>query len=514
MYSRVKKKHLALASILAFSLTLVHIPVLSYASSTNIPIGSLIYRDLERLEVKGLMGSSLLSSKPLSRLEAARLIKEADSRWQTLSSSKKAKISGVEPMIQRLKREFSDELSGDTVTFIKPLDTAYIKFFYGDKAPFFLNVNNNGDDLKEGSNLRAGFSMRAKLLDRISIYLNPEYRLDQNNSNGELLYGYINLNIANLDIEVGRDSMWWGSGYHGNLLVTNNASPFDMVKLTSQKPFRLPWVFNYLGLFKPTIFLTRLEEDRQVPRANLLGMRLDFKPTPRFQFGLSRVFMFGGKGRRSLTFSDWLDIFFASDSAEHSDSPINGNQLVSIDASYVYVNKRRFVPFSGVKIYAEWGAEDSSGKTKTPTGRALVYGMFVDEPFWLKSTDLRVEQADTARNARYGPSWYKHGVYSSGYTYKGDIIGHHMGGDTRDLFFRYQYYANSGIVAGIEGDYERSGIHSNNKAKKKWLGLDLAYMVNDDTELYGGWGIEDIDDPSNLQNDKNNTVWFKTTLNY
>jgi hypothetical protein len=329
----------------------------------------------------------------------------------------------------------------------------------------------------------------------------------------EVLYGYAVLSIGNLEVQAGRDSMWWGSGYNGALIMTNNAKPFDMLKITSERPFRLPWAFGYLGALRPTWFLTTLEEDRDFPNARLMGMRLDFKATERFQIGASRVFMFGGDGRKSLSAGDWLKLFIASDDAEHSESPTNGNQIVSIDASYVYHNTNERMPFSGIKLYTEWGAEDSSGDTKTPTGRANIYGALIHEPLWLKNADIRVEWANTARNKRYAEAWYTHSIYTTGYTYEGNIIGHSMGTDSQDLFVRAEYRTESGAVFGMEADHEASGIHSH-ETKRTWLGGDILYPFAPDITIEGGVGFENTVNAEDEDASDGGVVWLQANLGF
>ncbi len=476
-------------------------------SSVNTPVGSPIYHDLERLEVKGLLDSAMLSTKPFGRLEGARLVKEAEEK-------EAASGKDGEEIILRLKNLFKDELEYPGVSYFKPLDSVYLKAGYAaNENPFFLNVNNNGDSFIKGGNLRAGLSMRGGLFDIFSLYLNPEYRLDKESGRGTLILGYITIDMLGATIELGRDSMWWGPGFNGDLLLTNNAKPFDMIKLTSQHPFLLPWVFKYIGIIKPTIFLTHLDENMNFPKATILGMRLDFKPTPHLEFGMTRLFLNGGHGRKSLTLSDWWQLFLATNKAEHSGGPIDGSQMASIDASYVYVNARKWVPFSGTKLYAERGAIDSSGII-SPTGYASMYGAFIDEPLWLKDTDLRVEWANTAHNARYGPSWYNSGIYSTGWRYEGNIIGHHMGGDARDLFARVQYHYKEKATCGVEGDWERSGFHSGSMIEKRWFAIDGYYYPTFNTMLQIGAGYQNIKNQSVPDNGAGAVVWSKATLEF
>ncbi len=458
----------------------------SAGSSVNVPVESGVYDDLERLEVKGLLDTALLSTRPFGGLEAARLIREAEEK--EASSTKDG-----QPIISRLESQFKDVLENPGANYVQPIDTFYMRSVYSsDGNPYFLNVNNNGDRLTGGGNLRIGLASSAGVFDTFSFYLNPEYRLDESGDRGALVLGYMTVDLFGATLELGRDSMWWGPGYHGDLLLTNNAQPFDMIKLTSQHPFLLPWIFKYIGLIKPTIFLTHIDKDMNYPRANILGMRLDFKPTDHLEIGLSRLFLNGGHGRQALTLSDWAQLFIASNSAEHSGGPIDGSQMASVDASYVYVNTRRWIPLSGIKVYTEWGFIDSPGLAIIPTGRGDLEGAFIDEPFYLENIDLRIEWANTAHNARYGPLWYSSSFYSTGWRYLGNIIGHHMGPDAKDLYGRVQYHYMEKITVGVESDWERNGFHTGTPGEKIWAGTDVSYNPTDNMTLMVGAGFQDI----------------------
>lgn len=460
--------------------------------SINIPVGSPIYANLETLEAYGLIRTALLSTKPFTYKEGSRLAIEARSRWEGLDETERTRLKSASVAISRLERELENFQPRMESLSIKPVANPYVKYFYLSKdIPVPPGIARGGDSLKEGSNARAGLGLMAGS-DHLSFNLSPEYRLSEASSGLETRSAYIMGNLFNIDAEAGKDAMWWGSSFHGSLIMSDNAEPFESVKITSSRPFLLPWVFKRIGLVKPTVFLARLEEDRDYPRASLLGMRLDIRPAPAFQMGFSRVFMFGGEGRRSLSLSEWGEIFFVSDDADHGDSPINGNQLASIDASIVYLNKTKYLPFASMKLYTEWGFEDSSGDTKTPTGQASLLGVFFKDMVY-DGLDLRVEWADTAHNERYGPLWYEHGVYFTGYRYKGREIGHHMGGDARDLFARTEYPFSESTSGGLEFDYERSGVHGESPETSRWLGADVTRSFGD-VSVKGVFGVTNGDE--------------------
>lgn len=488
----------------------------SIHASVNVPLGSAFYDDLDILEVKGLVPSSMLSTRPLSRREAARVIWEARERLR--ENQGKGSMGAIQAPLRRLESAFKGELSaGEDATYLKPVDTLYAKLLYaGDARPFFAGINNNGDASSKGYNFRGGFSLRGQLWDSVSFYLNPEYRLDKDASGVKLATGYLDLDLWGVELEAGRDSMWWGPGRRGDLILTNNAEPLDMIKLTTERPVPLPWIFSYLGILKPTVFLTHLEKNRDFPRANVLGMRLDFKPTGNFQFAFNRVFQFGGHGKPTPTASGWVKAFFAVDSYEHSRSvAAKGNQIASIDASYVFVNESgsAWFPFSGIKLYTEWGAEDSAGDM-TPTGRADVEGIYVDEPMWIRSTDFRVEWASTAHNLRYANAWYTHSVYTTGYTYNGRVIGHSIGTDARDLFLRFQRHTEGGTTFGAEADFEVSGydnraLFNTDPVFRRWYGADVMYPLSETASVTAAAGVEDIKNNPGRGRVTNPVTWLR-----
>ncbi|HZX47604.1 MAG TPA: capsule assembly Wzi family protein [Nitrospirota bacterium] len=485
---------------LILSVVFSFLPNLVFArTAPNIPLNSRIYNYLDILDARGFIKSGILSTRPFSRVEGRRLADEALKVWDSLPDNKKNEMQDIRLMLDKLDNEFSELKATDTSNiFFKPIDTAYLRYIYSDDHPDHFNTNNNGDDIKAGHNVRAGISSDLRLGENLSLYFNPEFRGWNGGGDGEVLTGYGLLNAANIELVIGREPLWWGPGYHGSFLLTNNARPFGMVRITSQSPFILPWIFRGLGELKPTLFVTQLEDDRDFSHAKLLGMRFDFRPFSSFRIALSRVIMFGGEGRKSLTISDWFNILIANDNTEHGweNRDIDNNQIISLDFSVMINSLERSWPFSGMKIYGEIGAEDSSGNG-WPKEKAFLAGMFVDEPLFLDNTNLRIEWATTAVNTKH-TAWYTHGQYNSGYTYEGRIIGHHIGADAEDIFARVEYFPDSSIRIGLETDFERRLVHADPADKRTWTSLDVMYQLNDKLSIIAGYGVEDVSDASHV----------------
>ncbi|KAF0120598.1 MAG: hypothetical protein FD151_1600 [bacterium] len=291
------------------------IPALS-ETSVNVNADSWVYPVLERLASSGLIESGLINTIPLTRTEVARLTGEA----MGLMAERKPgyEVDGLTlSLLKRLKKEFRDELSNlgmiDNVkvkTFIKPIDEMKIGYHLLDEN--YTIYNNDGIRYGNNHNASLEISGHSQFFDTISLYYQPIFEYNQNLDNEEntgvdLKKGYAKLNLGSIEFEIGRDSMWWGPGYHGSLLMTNNAEPFDMVKISNPRPILLPWIFRYLGPFKVAFVLSKLEKDRPIPEPYLYGLRLNIKPLPTLELGMSHIAIFGGEGR-GLSFTETLEV--------------------------------------------------------------------------------------------------------------------------------------------------------------------------------------------------------------
>ena len=439
------------------------------SASTYIPVDDRIYDLLYRLEAEGVIESGLLTTRPLSRKEAVRLLLEAERN-----------SGNANTFIQSLVASLKDELINDVdnTRFIKPVDFLYGKYLYADSDIQQLYYNNDGDHYEKGSNLRAGFSSRAEF-DWFSLYINPELRYSEDNTDLVMKRGYGVLSFLGLDLQIGKDSQWWGPGYHGALLLTNNAEPFTMARLTNPQPVLLPWIFKYLGPFNFTFFTTRLEKDRKdVPEPYLWGMRLNFKPHPYIEIGLQRTAMLGGQGRSESLKTWWYSLTGKGENIAGIES---GDQKAGFDVKLT-------LPFKlqPMQLYAEAAGEDEAGGL--PIKWAYVTGVFLPRLLNLERIGFRAEYA-TDHVTGHPNVWYRHHIYTAGYTYKGRIMGHHMGTDSKDIFVETSY-----LIPGKNGkvslfyDREEHNLSRRIREKKDELGLTADLEVIKGLELEASYG--------------------------
>jgi len=209
------------------------VPTAAGKVSVNVPIGHWAYSAVDKLTGLGLIQINMGPTKPYTRMEMARLTLDAQQKLEDMlsetdknESKSKGRCDIIRAIVARLENEFRaelDELTGgaETSTYIKPIEDVYVHYLYGDKD---VDIESDkGQELAEDSNLRVGFSTHGVLFSHFGYYLNPEYRYSEGKFGGDddridLLEGYGKVEWFNMELEAGRDSLWWGPGRHGSLI--------------------------------------------------------------------------------------------------------------------------------------------------------------------------------------------------------------------------------------------------------------------------------------------------------
>jgi len=427
-------------------------------AETYVPLDDEVYFYLQRLEAEGLIQSGLLDTKPLSYREIARLVAEAERN-----------LTGrdiiVRSIVRKLKLRFSDELLPRR--FVKPVERFYLYYRYQDRETQLSSYNMEGETFAEGSNVRAGIESRIQW-GWLALSLTPEYSYS---SSGDLywkrLYGV--LSVAGIDLLIGKDSQWWGPGSHGALLVSDNAKPMSMIRVTNPEPVLLPWLFKYLGPFRFVFFVTKLEKNRYVPEPILWGMRFDFKPLPWFEAALERTAMLGGEGRNEDLDTWWRSLTGLGENEKTKEA---GDQRAGADIKLTIPWKVQ--PF---QLYVEAAGEDEAGGW--PSKWAYLGGIYMPRLFFLQTVGLRVEYATT--HVSGAPNvWYRHHIYRSGYTYHQRTIGHYMGTDSDDLYVELSFVEpQASFRSHLWYDRQRHALSSSTHQKTIEYGVRLVKDLTD-----------------------------------
>jgi hypothetical protein len=216
-------------------------------------------------------------------------------------------------------------------------------------------------------------------------------------------------------------------------------------------------------------------------------LRVEFKPHPAVELGLSRVVIFEGEGRPKYNLADYWKMWGGSN--EKLTGNKDNDQLGGFDAS-VLLPVDWLMPAKSVKLYTDWAGEDEAGGLPSDWGR--LFGAKFFDIFKTGKTDLDIEYANNHVSGK-PDVFYTHGVYHAGYTYNGRVIGHFMGTDSEDLFFRLTHYLNSNFILGLQYDTQTgdlSNLSSSPKPRIDRFQSDITIFTTTGWQLNAGYRYE------------------------
>ena len=166
------------------------------------------------------------------------------------------------------------------------------KITYQSKSNKF-NINGLGNKYNEDKNISYSLS---GVEDNLSYKIN----LIKLSNKTAAIYdeSYLSYLHNNIIFTLGKQSMFWSPSSNSSLIISNNARPSFGFRIENNLPIQPK--NNALQLFKNlkySIFINKLEKQRDIPNALLFGNRISFNLTPALSISLLRTAQFGGKGR-------------------------------------------------------------------------------------------------------------------------------------------------------------------------------------------------------------------------
>ncbi|MEO2069364.1 MAG: capsule assembly Wzi family protein [Desulfurobacteriaceae bacterium] len=495
----------------SWALTTSTVPILEYQRE---------YEILERAKEVGLIEDVDLSFKPLTREQFARAIVEIYNNRNRDPEVAKKFFDELYPVF---KDTVDELLKGYRYNYIKPINNVYTSVDYLSGVNEYKTSYKEGYLLDSGLNGRFRFSSEMRFSNYL-FYLEPEYK----RGGLELNRGYVTRNFKGVNILLGKDTVWYGNGENGDLLFTNNIKPWLMLKVEMDSSKRLPGLLSILGEWRFSTFLSRLEKERVRSYAKVWGMRLAWKPIKNFEIAGSRAIQFGGSGRPDYkSLKDIWYLFLAKDENVRDPSEdahyYDNNQLASIEITWYlnFLRKWKFQPFKGGKLYYVYAGDDAikpEGPFGLPVPTAAVH--IIGTSLTTGYTRVIVEYAETVdETAR----WYTHHMYPDGYTYEGFIIGHAMGGDSRNYFFKVERdfdfaslsFSFDRRLHGIV-DYpsdEEENIFSVSGVKR--LNIDsFFYLKTFSAKLYFSLTFDKVENFGGVQDEDKNILLLSSSLSF
>ena len=439
--------------------------------SISDPLWDWKYDAIERLSLA--FGENTVSNtRPYSRFEMAAMVLRISARAGELGSDG----DYLKAILSRLEEDLKEEIKGINEgnvegLKIKPLRWVRAKTVHTD-SPVQLE---NDYGFKGGKlSIRAEASTSGTW-DFIGYEIRPEYNLyrdDTNEDKLDLHSGYIVAWLNNIEIEVGKDSMWWGPGRRGNWVLTNNAPAFELIKVSNAVTTIPPGFLKYLGDTKFTVFLGKISEQAvsyidngvtvtEKKKPLFAGFRLDIAPSRYIELGASQGIEFIDRRGGGYSF-DYISKTFIPTYGSNEDEATSGpvaNRVTAFDVSLNIGGDHNFMKelgLKGMKVYWTWGGEtmvtDELTKLPRTCFTSNLFGLYLDNG----RTELSMEYSSSF-DAKV--SWYDHYQFTEGYRNEGFVLGHPQGaGNKKDIFLSITHPLTDSIVPRLH--FERKDWHS------------------------------------------------------
>lgn len=421
---------------------------------------------LNKLEVSGVTGSFHRHTLPLSREDIALIVRKAVIRMQSGSVT----ISDIDrKILEKLKREFHNELAllnhqdtHDTVlqrtnVNIQPeIRAANEEIAPALQSGLHFTIGNRHHQLLAYSELEvANFEQGQGFVENYFLPVPPmllksadqryegwhwDYVFDFKRS--YLQYNLSFSNEARISLLFGRDCVYWGTSPFKSVGISDNSPPFELMRLTGTIPCKY-------GTLKATAFTAQLNSTwfddgtaRYLAKRYLSAHRVDYRFSNWLEIGVSEWVLYGGDSQtlKWHYLNPIIPYYAVQYNAKNDD-----NLMLSFDGAVR--------PIDGVRLYAEWLADDFQYQSDSndPHAVAWLTGVEWYPEFVARQLGFQTEYVRVNRWA------YTHLEPDNQFTHFGTLIGHPIGTDADLLTFRVSYHATPSAVIYVSFSHQRDG---------------------------------------------------------
>ncbi|MFC1527391.1 capsule assembly Wzi family protein [Candidatus Neomarinimicrobiota bacterium] len=281
------------------------------------------------------------------------------------------------------------------------------------------------------------------------------------------------LHYNGLGVGYSNANMWWGSGYHTSLNMTNNTTGFPHLVIGTIKEQRI----KDFGINFRYIFGDSLKYNDAKPFFTAITSSITYYSEPIITLGFSRSYLTGGnRVTEDITRKEAMLIPFESIYLEDKvDSTGNPLSAVDIwDQTLVGYLTMTF-PKVGLMVFIEYGRNDHAWdkddfiKQPDHTGASVIglrkYGFF-NNPNLVGGIEYANLMKTKYWNDRQSADWYDRWNFDY-WGYDGRHWGAHSGPDSDDLYLYFGYMSDK-LTVIPSFNYERHGVIDNKIPEREY----------------------------------------------
>ncbi len=418
-------RYIILLTVVFIMVLLLGFSIKADSIGANVPLttGEWVYFALEKLEANGLTGPMFANSKPFGREEIARIV--ADMR-KGIEEGRLRPNRLELGLIEKLEAEFASQIPPNP-PLVKGGTELEVRGLLAGEGDY-------QDDWGPGSvSLWTGASFRptpnVTLYEEIDIgrgreIIGEEGKTASRRTNpwnwdytADFRRAYMSYRRSRFEALFGRQSLFWGPGYGGSLILSDNSPAFDMLLLSAR-----------FGPVKAMAFSAMLDKmwgehgnppQRYLANRYLSAHRVDWVVNDRIELGLSELVLYGGDVRgMELQYMNPLLPYYATQWNSTTDRR---------DDNVMACAEFAVRPVDRLKIYGQFLVDDFSYSGGDPNALGYIAGFYLSDPLGLSGVDLRGEYTRV-------DSWtYTHLEPDKQFTHYGWLIGHELGPDADQL---------------------------------------------------------------------------------
>ena len=341
------------------------------------------------------------------------------------------------------------------------LDTAITsKSIYSSAENAFL-PGQEGLKLKQGLNLLEFESARVNISSGTAAYFELKQSLEDNFTRAEIFKFYFSARFAGLSVLLGKDSFNIGPAENG-LLLSRNAAPFPMLRITNVKPLRLLGDWHFLVL---NGWLYNSGSGAKPPQ--LIAVRAQYSPWPALDLGLTRTSYYGGPGRPVYKLWEYPKLLIGAGEnvpggRYDTDGYLGYDSALDLPKKFLPAaikNAKLYYEDAGTDVIAFWQKEDRRIPYEFPFGVRLMLNSYTGGLVAETDSDrFRLEFQSVSGQ------FYTNHLYSVE-DYQGLSFGSPYGRNLQQFFFRHE--RKTGEKAGFK--YELGYVRQ--PAFPKWDSL-------------------------------------------
>ncbi len=422
--------------------------IIGHGSQYYIPTDSRLYEDVDLLKTAGLIRSLPSTSKPWTKDEFLRFLREAESAAQGryLNPAQRSALNRLHRELTEKKMALEFDLPESRIWF-EPFSRGWVENG-AQRVSLGMKVLNTPADrffCYERIEMILLNPKQGRVLDS-SGWHNPKTRVVswQDRILWEMERAYFGFKLPWLRLELGRDEWYWGPGYLSSVMLSDQAPALDQIQFTVTG--------RNVKFVSFTALLSRWNERHRF----LSAQRLEVLLVKRLVLGAAMFNVYTWESARDFGgfINPLLPLYFSEANSGHDDNLLVGGDAV------VYLPRS--------KLYAQLLLDNYEFNTRkqSPNCVGWQFGFLFLPP---RPLDLRIEYTGIT------PFTYYHRLRDIMFENFSVPLGHQIGPDADQLWARLRFSPVSWLGLSVWGDYTRRGYY--NRGDYERLSYDVADSI-------------------------------------